>query len=85
MSEEPPDRPGVAGFLAALSVRRNAAVGFAVGLAVAIFLTYGAVTGPAGGYSDIAYFALGFVLAVGLGLLVAGLLTLGRAIRLARQ
>ena len=84
MSEQP-DRPGVANFLAALRVRRNTAVGLAVGVAVAAFLTYGAVTGPAGSYADVAYLALGFVLAVGVALLVAAVLTALTAVGLARD
>jgi hypothetical protein len=68
-----------------LNVRRNAAVGLVLGTVIASFLTYGAVTGPQGAYSDAAYVALGFVLAVGTGLLVAMVLTVGSAVRLARQ
>lgn len=85
MTQEQPDRPGTAQFLAALHVRRNATVGFVVGIVVAVFFTYGAVTGPAGSYSDVAYLALGFVLAVGLGLLVAAAITVVSAVRLARE
>ena len=85
MTQEQPDRPGTAQFLAALRVRRNATIGFVVGIAVAVFFTYGAVTGPAGSYSDVAYLALGFVLAVGLGLLVAAGITVVSAVRLARE
>ncbi|MFC7235127.1 DUF7536 family protein [Halosegnis marinus] len=85
MSQEPPERPGTARFAAALGVRRNAAVGFALGALVAVFLTYGAVTGPQDAYSDAAYVALGFVLAVGTGLLATLLLTVVSAVRLARE
>ena len=85
MTREQPDRPGTARFLAALHVRRNAAVGGVVGIAVALFFTYGAVTGPAGSYSDVAYLALGFVLAVGVSLLVAAGVTVVSAVRLARD
>jgi hypothetical protein len=85
VTQEQPDRPGTAQFLAALRVRRNAMIGFVVGIAVAVFFTYGAVTGPAGSYSDVAYLALGFVLAVGLGLLVAAGITVVSAVRLARE
>lgn len=85
MPQEPPERPGTARFVAALNVRRNTAVGLVLGTVIAAFLTYGAVTGPQGAYSDAAYVALGFVLAVGTGLLVAMILTVGSAVRLARQ
>jgi hypothetical protein len=85
VSQDPPERPGTARFAAALGVRRNAAVGFALGVAVAAFFTYGAITGPADAYSDAAYVALGFVLAVGVGLLATLLLTAGSAVRLARE
>lgn len=85
MQQEPPERPGTARFAAALGVRRNAAVGFVLGTAVAAFFTYGAVTGPADAYSDAAYLALGFVLAVGTGLLATVVFTAGSAVRLARD
>lgn len=84
MSQDPQGRPGVARFVEALDVARNAKVGFAVGLALAAFLTAGAVTGPPGRYPQVAYLALGFVLAVAVGLLVTLLLTLVSAYRLAR-
>lgn len=85
MSGEPPERPGTARFAAALGVRRNAAIGFALGVVVAAFFTYGAITGPADAYSDAAYLALGFVLAVGVGLLATLVFTVGSAVRLARE
>ncbi|WP_255194802.1 DUF7536 family protein [Halorarius litoreus] len=85
MSQEPPERPGTANFVGALRVPRNAKVGFALGIAVALFFVYGAVTGPQGQYSPVAYVGLGFVLAVGIGLLVTLLLTVASAYRLSRE
>lgn len=85
MSQEPPERPGTANFVTALSVPRNARVGVVVGVAIALFFVYGAVTGPQGQYSPVAYVGLGFVLAVGVALLVTLLLTLGSAYRLSRE
>lgn len=85
MSQDSPERPGTAAFAAALDVSRNAAVGFAAGVALAAFFVYGAVTGPGGQYSPVAYVALGFVLAVGVGLFVTLALTLVSAYRLSRE
>ena len=82
---EIPDRPGVTRFIAALNVRRNAAVGFTLGIAVAAIFTHGTIVGADGPRPDVAYLALGFVLAIGLGLLLAAIFTLGSAIRLARE
>lgn len=84
VSQDQPDRPGVARFVRALDVPRNATVGFAIGIVLAGVLTVGAVTGPPGEYPAVAYLALGFVLAVTVGLLVTVLLTLVSASRLAR-
>ncbi|WP_172967113.1 DUF7536 family protein [Halosegnis rubeus] len=81
---EAPDRPGVARFITALHVRRNAAIGFAISILVAAIFTHGTIVGADGPRPDAAYLALGFVLAVGLGLLLAAIFTLGSAIRLAR-
>lgn len=79
---EPTERPR-ANFARALSVPRNATVGFGVGAAVALFLLYGVLEGPGGEFSVAYYVALAFVLAVGVGLLVTLVLTLGSAYRLA--
>lgn len=81
---EPPERPR-ANFVQALSVPRNAKVGFGVGALLAGFLLYGVVEGPPGQYSVAYYVALAFVLAIGVGLLVTFLLTLGSAYRLAKR
>lgn len=85
MSREPPDRPGTAALVDALAVRRNAAVGFGLGTLLAALLVYGQVTSTGHLYSPLWYVGLGFVLAVGVGLLVTLLLTLGSAYRLARE
>lgn len=73
-------------------MRRNAAIGFALGFVLAAFFTYGAVAGPdvpffglTGTRADAAALALGFVLAVGTGLLATVVLTLASAVRLARE
>lgn len=85
MSQDRPERPGVARFVHALRVPRNAKIGFAAGAVLAAVLTVGAVTGPPGRYPAVAYLGLGFVLAVAVGLLVTLLLTLISAYRLARS
>ncbi|ESP89279.1 DUF7536 family protein [Candidatus Halobonum tyrrellensis] len=90
-----PDRPPGGGLLSALSVRRNAAVGLAVGLslavgvyAVRVFELLGPFVGSreypvfgAEGY----FLLLAFVLATSTALLVATLLTVVSAVRLARS
>lgn len=85
MSQDRPERPGVARFVHALHVPRNAKVGFAVGIVLAAVLTVGTLTGPPGPYPAVAYLGLGFVLAVAVGLLVTLLLTLVSAYRLVRS
>lgn len=85
MAEESPERPPAAKFAEALNVTRNATVGFAVGVALALLLIVAAVTGPGGQYPAAAYVALGFVLAVGVGLLLTVVFTLGSAYRLAKR
>ncbi|WP_255151169.1 DUF7536 family protein [Halorarius halobius] len=85
MSQSPPDRPGTAALVDALAVRRNAAIGFALGTVLAAVLVYGQVTSAGHLYSPAWYVALGFVLAVGVGLLVTLILTAGSAYRLARS
>lgn len=85
MAQDSSGRPGTAALVAALDVPRNAAVGFAVGVALAAFFVYGAVTGPSGQYSPVAYLALGFVLAVAVGLFLTLVLTLVSAYRLSRN
>ncbi len=82
-----PERPGgTRAFMEALSVRRNAAIGFglgiggAAGLLVAVALASGAETYPLAYYGG-----LSFVLATGLGLLLTILLTLGSLFALLRR
>ncbi|MFW5939784.1 MAG: DUF7536 family protein [Halolamina sp.] len=92
MSEEPPE-PSLAPLLAALSVRRNAAVGVVSGLALAV-LAYafrlGRAAGPFTGtrqfplLGETGWFVLlSFVLACATALLVTTLLTLVSLVRLA--
>lgn len=93
--DDPPDRPPGRGLVDALSVRRNAGVGVAVGLllavgvyAVRVFELLGPVTGtrdyPVFGPEGY-YLLLAFVLATATALLVTGLLTVVSAARLARS
>jgi hypothetical protein len=82
---EPPGRPGVANLVAALNVRRNAAVGFGVGVAFTLFVVYVYVIVPDRPYSLGLWLTLGFVLAVGTGLLLTAVLTLVSAVRTARE
>jgi hypothetical protein len=89
VQEETPERPATAKLIEALNVRRNAAVGFAVSIALtAIVYVYrvvliGEVAGQAG--TPVYYLALGFVLAVSLGALLTAVLTFVSARRLARD
>jgi hypothetical protein len=80
-----PDRPGVANVVAALNVRRNAAVGFGLGVAFTLFIVYVYVIVPDRPFSLALWATLGFVLAVGTGLLLTAILTVGSAIRRARE
>lgn len=76
---------GRAAFVRALNVQRNAKVGFAFGAlaAVAVFVFFVVIPGT---YRSVAlYVALAFVLAVSLGGLATAVLTLGSAVRLARE
>lgn len=85
-SGERPERPGGAGHLArALRVPRNAVAGFGIGIALAAYLLFGVFEGPAGQYSPAYYVGLGFVLAVGVGLLLTILFSLASAYRLSRS
>lgn len=85
MSEDRPDRPGTAAFLEALHVERNAKLGFGLGVlfAAGVFVFFVAI--PGSRRSPLLYVALAFVLAVGAGLLLTTVFTLGSAYRLARQ
>lgn len=76
---------GKAAFVAALRVRRNAKLGLAAGLTLALAAFVLFVALPGSRRSPALYVGLGFVLALSTAGLVAFLLTLGRAIRLARQ
>ncbi|WP_415379504.1 hypothetical protein [Halosimplex sp. TS25] len=82
------ERPesGRAAFVAALRVRRNAKWGLAVGVALALaafVVRFVVLSGVR--RSPLWYVALGFTLAMSTAGLVAFLLTLGRAVRLARE
>ncbi|MFB6096109.1 MAG: hypothetical protein ABEJ74_01820 [Haloferacaceae archaeon] len=94
MADQRPDRPPTAAFLAALHVRRNAAVGLVVGVALAglaylvrVLELFGPFQGTrefpvlgVGGW----FLMLAFVLATTTALLVATVLTVVSAVRLAR-
>ncbi|WP_254823507.1 DUF7536 family protein [Haloglomus halophilum] len=80
-----PDRPGVANVVAALNVRRNAAIGFTLGVLFTVFVVYVYVVVPDRPYSLALWATLGFVLAVGMGLLLTAILTLRSALHRARE
>ena len=85
-TDDRPDRPGTAAFLAALRVRRNAKVSFALGAVLALALFALVVRrAQATQYPVYFYAALAFVLAVGVGLLLTAVLTVGVAVRRARE
>ena len=85
-TDERPERPGTAAFLAALGVARNAKVGFATGAVLAVLLLALVVRGAeVAQYPLFLYAALAFVLAVGVGLLLTALLTVGVAIKRVRE
>ena len=85
-TDDRPERPGTAAFLAALGVARNAKVGFAVGMLVALALLALVVRGAeAAQYPVFLYAALAFVLAVGVGLLLTALITVGVAVKRVRE
>lgn len=79
-----PERSGKVAFVRALNVRRNAALGLAVGAVVAAAVFVRFVLRPETLRPEPFYVALAFVLAVSLGGLVATVLTIGSAVRLAR-
>ena len=84
-TDDRPERPGTAAFLAALGVARNAKVGFAAGTVLALALLALVLgSSEAAQYPVFLYAALAFVLAVGVGLLLTVVLTVGVAIRRAR-
>ncbi|ELZ28827.1 hypothetical protein C475_04296 [Halosimplex carlsbadense 2-9-1] len=76
---------GRAAFVAALRVRRNATVGLAAGLVLALGAFVLFVLLPGSQRSPALYVGLAFVLAMSTAGLVAFLLTLGRAVRLSRR
>jgi hypothetical protein len=80
-----PERPGVANAVAALNVRRNAAIGFGIGIALAIFLLVYLVYIPGTTQPAPLYLALGFVLAFGVGVLVTVVLVAISAYRRAQD
>jgi hypothetical protein len=84
--DDRPERPGTAAFLAALSVARNAKIGFAVGTVLALALLALVLRGAeTAQYPVFLYAALAFVLAVGVGLLLTAVLTVGVAVKRARE
>ena len=94
MSETPPDRPPGSGLLDALRVPRNAVVGVAAGIALAVVAYLARVLellGPFAGTREYPvlgpegwFLVLAFVLATSTALLVASALTVVEAVRLAR-
>ena len=95
MSEEVPDRPPQSGLVRALSVPRNATIGVAAGVALVVAAYLACVFeifGPFAGTRE--YPVLGpegwflvraFVLATSTALLLASVLTVLEAVRLARD
>jgi len=89
-SDGVPDRPGIAGLVEALEVRRNAILGTAVGVGVAAPLYAVRVLellGPAppGEGGPVLFAMLGIVLAFGVAVLVTAGLTLAAAYRRIRE
>lgn len=80
-----PERPGVANLVDALNVRRNAAIGFGLGILFTLFVVWIYVLVPDRQFSLGLWATLGFVLAVGTGLLLSAVFTLGSAFRRARE
>jgi hypothetical protein len=95
MSEEIPDRPPQSGLVSALSVPRNATIGVAVGISLAILAYLARVLelfGPFAGTREYPvlgpegwFLILAFVLATSTALLVASVLTVVEAVRLTRE
>jgi hypothetical protein len=80
-----PQPSGRAALVRALNVQRNAVVGFAFGVLVAVAV-FGFFVVIPGTYRAVEYYAaLAFVLALSLGGLATAVLTLFSAIRLARE
>lgn len=89
MAGDAPERPPVGRLLAVLRVRRNLGVGATVGAALAAVLyaiRYLELLGPAPDRgSPLLFLGLAVVLAASAAALVATLLTLARAVRVARD
>lgn len=88
MSDSPPEDPSLAALLIALHVRRNAAIGLVVGIALAA-LAYGyriVVVDPAPGVesSPLLFGVLAVTLAVSVAAFVTLCLTVASAVRRAR-
>lgn len=80
-----PDRPPTATVLAALRVRRNAAIGFAFGVALALALYVFFVAIPGGTEENpLFYLPLAFVVATSVGAVLTLVLTVATAISLSR-
>jgi hypothetical protein len=87
VSDDTPERPGgTAAFMRAVNVQRNAKVGFAIGVALALSLLALVVRSAATSeYPVYLYAALAFVLAVGTGLLLTAVFTVGSVVRRVRE
>lgn len=86
MSDDRPERPPTAQFLAALEVPRNAKWGLAAGTAfAAVLYLFFVVLAPATAESPVLYLGLAFVVAVSTAGIVTLALTLRMAIRLTRD
>jgi hypothetical protein len=87
VSDDTPERPGgTAAFMRAVNVSRNAKVGFGIGVVLALSLLALVVRSAAASeYPVVLYGALAFVLAVGTGLLLTAVFTVGSVIRRVRE
>lgn len=89
---DPPDRPGTGGLVAALEIRRNAALGAVAGTGIAallyavrLFELLGPAPAGEGEGGPVLFAMLGVVLAFGVAVLVAAGLTLASAYRQVRE
>ena len=86
VSEQRPERPPTAQFLAALKVKRNLSIGLACGTLLAVFLFVTRVfLVPTTRAPTEYYLALAFVVAVTVGGMVAVILTIYSAVSLSRE
>ncbi|GAB3023700.1 DUF7536 family protein [Natronobiforma cellulositropha] len=86
MSQNRPERPPTAQFLAALRVKRNALIGLVVGtLFAATLLAVFVLPAPVTRADPMLYVGLAFVVAVTVGAMVAVLLTIYSAVKLSRE